>query len=175
MEGMCPDSNIDDIKLTWEDLIVDRVTEAEAAAWLADWQWLGLGRIAPVFLSRFGNWFFLRPDGAVHMLHVCEAVVELVAPDFDKFQALVNTQEGQEKCLYSALVLQFRRQGIVARGRDAIGFAPHPAFVSSLDACKVMVLTMNVWQAICGQAMRQIRGAAQSAASAGNSGDTSPR
>lgn len=150
----------DDIKLTWEDLIVDRVTVDEAAAWMAEWRWLGLGRIAPIFLSRFGNWFFHRPDGSVHMLEVTEASVERVAPDSAHFQSAVNTREWQEQYLYSALVLRFRRQGVVALGRQAIGFAPHPVFVDSLDQCKPMVLDMAVWQSICGQTMRQVRGVA---------------
>lgn len=148
----------DHIKLTWDDLIVDHVTPDEAASWMADWEWLGLGRIAPIFLSRFGNWFFHRPDGSVHMLEVTEAVVEQVAPDFATFQAAVNTQDWQEQYLYSALVLQYRRQGVTALGRQAIGLAPHPVFVDSLDKCKAMVLDMIVWQSICGQTMRQVRG-----------------
>ena len=150
----------DDVRLTWDDLIVDHVTADEAAAWLADWRWLGLGRIAPIFLSRFGNWFFHRPDGSVHMLDVTEGTLEPVAPDFDRFQAAVNTQEWQEQYLYSPLVLKYRRQGIVASGRQAIGFAPHPAFAQSLDACTVTVLDMLVWQSICGQTLRQIHGVA---------------
>jgi len=143
-----------EIKLTWADLIVDHVTPDEAAAWLGDWQWLGLGRIAPIFLSRFGNWFFRRDDGSICMLEVTEAVVDQIAPDFGTFQASMNTQEWQEQYLYSALVLKYRRQGLVALGRQAIGFAPHPALVDSLDKCEAMVFDMGVWQSICGQTMR---------------------
>ena len=153
-----PHQPTDDITLTWDDLVVDRVTPDEAAAWLAEWEWLGLGRVAPIFLSRFGNWFFLRPDGSVHMLEVTEASVEQVAPDFNRFQAAVNTPEWQEQYLYSALVLRYRRQGVVASGRQAIGFAPHPALVDSLDRCKPIVLDMIVWQSICSQTMRLARG-----------------
>ena len=150
----------DDIKLTWDDLIVDHVTPDEAAAWLAEWEWLRLGRIAPIFLSRFGNWFFHRPDGSIHMLEITEASTEQIAPDFGSFQAAVNTQEWQEQYLYSALVLRYRREGIVALDRQVIGFAPHPAFVDSLDKCKPMVFDMIVWQSICGQTLRQARGVA---------------
>lgn len=152
------DHSTTDIKLTWDDLIVDHVTPEEAAAWLADWQWLGLGRVAPIFLSRFGNWFFRRPDDSIHMLEVTEAAVEQVAPDFGTFQASVNSPQWQEQYLYSALLLKYRRLGIVALARQAIGFTPHPAFVDSLDKCKPMVLDMAVWQSVCGQTMRQARG-----------------
>src|SRR5215469_15011475 len=147
-----------EIKFTWADLIVDHITSDEATAWLADWQWLGLGHIAPIFLSRFGNWFFRRTDDSIHMLEIAEATVEQVAPDFSSFQAAMNTQEWQEQYLYSALVMKYRRQGVVALGRQAIGFSPHPALVDSLDKCKAMVLDMVVWQRICGQTMRQVRG-----------------
>lgn len=148
----------DDIKLTWDDLIVDHITADEATAWLGDWDWLGLGRIAPIFLSRFGNWFFHRPDGTIHMLEVTGAAVEQLALNFDEFRAVVNTQAWQEQYLYSALVLRYRREGVIAMDRQAIGFVPHPALVPSLDACKPMVLDMIEWQSICGQTMRQVQG-----------------
>jgi hypothetical protein len=148
-----------DINLTWGDLIVDHVTPEEAAAWLAEWEWLGLGRIAPIFLSRFGNWFFHHPHGSIHMLEITEASVEQVAPDLARFQAAVNRPDWQEQYLYSALVLRYRREGIVASGRQVIGFAPHPACVGSLDNCKAMAFDMIVWQSICGQIMRQARSA----------------
>jgi hypothetical protein len=146
-----------EIKLTWQDLIVDNVSADEAARWLADWEWLGVGKIAPIFLSRFGNWFFQRPDGSVHMLGITDATVEQVAPDFSQFQAAVNTQEWQEKYLCSALVVAYRRDGIVALDRQVIGFVPHPVHVESLRTCKPMVFDMPVWQSICGQTLRQVR------------------
>jgi hypothetical protein len=65
-------------KLTWSDLILDNMTPAEATAWLADWQWLGIGRIAPIFVSRFGDWFFHRPDGSIHELNIESAAVHRV-------------------------------------------------------------------------------------------------
>jgi hypothetical protein len=144
------------INLSWDDLIVNHLTAEEIKAWLGDWEWFGMGQIAPVFLSRFGNWFFRCPDGSVHMLDVCSAEIGFIAPDFEHFQRLVNTQDWQEKFLYSALLLKYRRQGLVARGRDAIGFTPPPVFVKSLDDCKPMVLDMHVWQSICGQTMQQV-------------------
>src|SRR4051812_41541756 len=94
------------------------------------------------------------------MLEVNEAAIERVAPDFATFRVAVNSQEWQEQYLYSALVLKNRRQGVVAVGRQAIGLAPHPALADSLDQCKAMVLDMVVWQSICGQTMRQVRGVA---------------
>lgn len=94
------------------------------------------------------------------MLEITEASAEQVAPNFGRFQAAVNTQEWQEQYLYSALVLQYRRQGIIASGRKVIGFTPHPELVDSLDKCKPTVFDMAVWQSICGQAMRQVRGMA---------------
>jgi hypothetical protein len=143
-----------DIKLTWEDLILDNVTQDEAASWLANWDWLVSGQLYPVFLSRFGNWFLRRPDGSTQLLDVLNGTIETIATTPDEFEAAVNTQDWQEKFLFSALVLKYRREGIVARGRDAIAFVPHPRFASSLDVCKVMVVTMNVWQSICSQTLR---------------------
>jgi hypothetical protein len=140
-----------EIKLTWEDLILDNVTGDEAAAWLLNWDWLVSGDVCPIFLSRFGNWFLRRLDGSTDLLDVIDGKVETISTTPEGFVSAVNTQDWQEQYLYSALVMKYRREGIVARGRDAIAFVPHPAFVESLGKCKVMVVTMNVWQSICGQ------------------------
>lgn len=149
----------DPIRLTWEDLILDNVTAEEASAWLSEWKWLLSGQIYPVFLSRFGNWFLRRPNGSTDLLDVQDGTVERIASSPEEFEAAVNTQEWQESHLYSALVLQYRRDGIVARDRDAIAFAPHPAIMNSIDNCQIMVMHMAVWQSICGQTLRQLHGA----------------
>jgi hypothetical protein len=143
----------EDLKFTWEDIIVENVTPDEAAAWTSDWNWFLSGEFYPVFLSRFGNWFLRRPDGSTEFFEINEGTIETIADTPEEFQASVNTLEWQERYLYSALVMQYRRQGIVARGRDGIAFVPHPSFVESLDECKVMI----VLQSISGQLMRQFR------------------
>jgi hypothetical protein len=148
----------EDLRFTWEDIIVDNVTPDEATAWAADWDWFLTGQFYPVFLSRFGNWFLRRPDGSTEFFEINEVTIETIAQTPEEFQACVNKLEWQEQYLYSALVMQYRRQGVVALGRDGIAFVPHPSFVESLDACKVMVMSMNVLQSISGQLMRQMRG-----------------
>ena len=144
----------DAIKLTWEDLILDEVTADEAAAWLPQWNWLVSGQVYPVLLSRFGNWFLRRPDGSTDLLDVHDGVTERVAASPEAFDAAVNTPQWQEQYLYCALVLRYRREGVVARGRDVIAFAPHPALVESIEHCKVMVMHVAAWQAICAQTLR---------------------
>jgi hypothetical protein len=146
-----------DPKFTWEDIIVDNVTPDEAAAWSVDWAWFLSGQFYPVFLSRFGNWFLRRPDGSTQFFEINEGTIVTIAATPEEFQACVNTVEWQERYLYSALVMKYRRQGVVARGRDGIAFVPHPSFVASIDACKVMVMSMNVLQSLSGQSMRQMR------------------
>jgi hypothetical protein len=88
------------------------------------------------------------------LLDVHDGVMERVAATPEAFDAAVNTQEWQEQFLYSALLMRYRRQGVVARGRDAIAFAPHPALVESIDTCTPMVMHTAAWQAICGQTLR---------------------
>jgi hypothetical protein len=115
--------------------------------------------LSPIFLSRFGNWFFRSQDDSIELFDVVDVRIERIANDFTQFQRLVNNREWQEQYLYSALLLKYRREGIVTRGRDAVGFAPHPALVESLDECQVMVMSMNVLQSVYGQTMRMTRGA----------------
>jgi hypothetical protein len=140
-------------KLTWDDLTVGDLTPDEMNRWLPQWYWLVSGELAPIFLSRFGNWFLRRRDGSTDELDVCDGILTRIAATPAEFDAMVNTPEWQEQHLYSALVLKYRRQGIIARGRDAIAFVPHPIFAPSIDQCKVITLDMGAWQAICCQSL----------------------
>jgi hypothetical protein len=114
---LCDTMQGEPLNLTWEDLILDNVTAGEATAWLSEWKWLLSGQLYPVFLSRFGNWFLRRPDGSTDLLDVHDGTIERIASSPEEFAAAVNTLEWQEHYLYSALVLQYRRQGVVARPR----------------------------------------------------------
>ena len=144
------------MKLSWNDLVVDGVTPEEAQQWLSDWSFLGLGRVAPICLSRFGDWFMLRPDGAVDRIDVLEFRIDRVAPSMEAFEAQMNDPGWQHESLLSWLVAELHEAGVVARERRCYGFAPPPAFSGRISRNDVLVLDMLVWQTICAQTWQQI-------------------
>ncbi len=140
-------------QLTWADLIIDDLPP-EAPAWLGEWNWLIRGQVAPLFLSKFGDWYLRRRNGSTEVLDVLTGTVCLVAQSPEEFQARVNDPLWQEERLLSLLVYQLHDLGKVPTAGQCYGVAPHPAFGGKLVPESVLLMDIPVWQSICSQIFR---------------------
>jgi hypothetical protein len=138
-------------KLTWDDLLIRRIPESDARTWLGYWSSMVGGRVAPVFMSKFGDWFLRRLDGGTDELSVIEGTYLSVASTSEEFASLVNTQAWQEQHLLSFHVSQLHERGIVPQAGQCYAFAPHPALLGRIDIERVMLMDIGVWQHICAQ------------------------
>ncbi len=138
-------------KLTWNDLLIENISDSDSETWLGYWSGMVTGRVAPVFMSKFGDWFLRRPDGGTDELSVIEGTYRTVASTPDEFGSLVNIQTWQEEHLLSLQVAQLHERGIVPSGEQCYAFAPHPVWVGRIDISTVMLMDINVWQHICAQ------------------------
>jgi hypothetical protein len=138
-------------KLTWDDLLIQSFSESDVRTWLGDWSGTVGGKVAPVFMSKFGDWFLRRPDGGTDELSVIEGTYKSVASTPEEFSRLVNTQEWQEVHLLSIQVAQLHERGLIPAAGQCYAFAPHPALTGRIDINRVMLMNIGVWQHICAQ------------------------
>lgn len=141
------------IKLTWEDLLIQRFPPEKVAAWLAGWSGWTSGRIAPVAMTKFGDWFLRRDDGSTEELSVIEGTYERVAATPEEFESLMNQREWQEQHLLSRLVLSFHEKGIIPKEDECYAFAPHPTLTGKISLDHVMIMKIGVWQHICAETL----------------------
>lgn len=143
------------MKLTWNDLLIQDLDEQEVSALLSPWSFMLQGRVAPIFLNKFGSWFLRRPSGQVDVLDVLAGGVEEVADSYESFVGCVNDVSWQEDFLLSRTVLDLHGAGKVPGPRECYAIAPHPALgggpAGSIHVARVMVMSLNVWQSICRQ------------------------
>jgi hypothetical protein len=139
------------VKLTWDDLLIQNIAPAEAVRCLGMWGNLVDRRVAPVFMSKFGDWFLRRPDGSTAELSVIEGTFETVAQTPQEFSTLVNTQHWQELHLLSIHVHDLYQRDLIPGPGQCYGFAPHPAFTGKIDVNTAMIVDIPVWQSICAQ------------------------
>lgn len=137
--------------LTWDDLLIQPISESDARTWLGYWPGMVDGRVSPVFMSKFGDWFLRRPDGSTDELSVIEGTYSKIASTPEEFASLVNTQLWQEQHLLSIQVAQLHERGIVPHAGQCYAFAPHPALTGRIDIAQVMLMGIGVWQHICAQ------------------------
>jgi hypothetical protein len=154
------------VKLTWQDLLIEDVTEDQFEHWIDPWRGTLSGRAAVAFLNKFGVWFLRRPDGPVDMLDVFSGDVERVADSYDALVASVNEQAWQETYLLSKLVYQLHEAGKVAGPGECYAVAPpasfggpNPMAGDEVDLEWVSVMAIPVWQSICAQSVLGTTGA----------------
>lgn len=140
------------MSLGWSDIFLQE-PEFDFRRILEQWSPLVEGQLQPLGLSAFGDFYFLRPDGAVHVLDVIEGAVRLVAVSKDVFGSCMNSREWQDANLMPEVVLQLYRCGLVRGPGQLFGFAPHPAFAGKIVPETAMVLDAVVWHGICSQAV----------------------
>lgn len=138
-------------KLTWDDLLIQGIPESDTVKWLGYWSGIVSGKVAPVFMSKFGDWFLRRPDGGTDELSVIEGTYLSVASTPEAFASLVNTQKWQERHLLSFQVAQLHERRLIPGPGQCYAFAPHPALLNRIDVDKVMLMDIGVWQHICAQ------------------------
>ena len=111
--------------------------------------WHSHGRIAPVYMSKFGDWFLRHPDSSTSELSVIEGTYSKIAAAPDEFIGLVNSREWQEDRLLSLLVYQLHeRKNIPAEGQ-CYGFTPHPLLSGRIDLNQALIVDIGAWQNIC--------------------------
>ena len=143
------------------DLVIQDLPPRELRSWLEPWRWRLSGHVTPLFLNRFGCWFFERGDGRVEMLEVFFGQVEPIASSLLEFQSAINDPAWQAVYLLSEFVGRLHSAGKVASGISCYALAPHPSAGgtdpwadSPLDTNAVMLLDAPVWQGICSQLIR---------------------
>ena len=150
------------MKLSWDDLLIQDISDANFTRWMENWSGVISGRMAPAFRNKFGVWFLRRPEGAVDMLDVFTGEIERVASSHEELLANVNDRPWQEIYLLSKYVLALHETGKIPATGECYAIAPHPALGGpnplagdALDPRVVMTMQIGAWQSICGQVLRR--------------------
>jgi len=138
-------------KLTWDDLLIQRFPKEKISSWLGVWSNSVNGRVAPIAMSKFGDWFLRHEDGSTYELSVLEGTYEKIASSQDEFETLMNQQTWQEQHLLSLFVFSLHERGIIAKEGQCYALMPHPLFTGKIELDQVVLMEIGVWQHICAQ------------------------
>jgi hypothetical protein len=143
-----------DLPLTWNDIVTPPPPADVAARCLRDWAWLYEGEVAPVILSKFGDWYLRQPDGGTVLLDVLEGTVGVVARTPAEFDTLLANPDWVDEFLLVPLVARLRREGKVPGPGECYGFAPPPRLSGTINPAHALVMNLEAWQLICAQFAR---------------------
>lgn len=139
------------LRLTWNDLLIQNISETDALVWLGYWQGVIKDKVAPLFMSKFGDWFLRLPDGSTSELSVIEGTYSTVASTPEEFASLMNSAKWQEEHLMSVIVQRLHERKIVPSEEQCYALAPHPILTGRIDVEGAMLMDIGVWQHICAQ------------------------
>ena len=141
------------IQLTWDDLLIQNLAEQDWNRWLRCWSGLVSGKVSPLGMSKFGDWFLRHPDGSTSELSVLDGTYEKIAATAGEFSALLNLPEWQEEHLLSWHLLQLHERHIIPGQGECYAFAPHPLLTGKIEIDHVTVMPIGAWQTMCAQLM----------------------
>jgi hypothetical protein len=136
-------------KLSWDDLLIQRLPPEKAGAWIEYWSGWVSGRVAPIAMSKFGDWFLRREDGSTDELSVIEGTLDRIAGTPAEFANLMNQPKWQEDHLLSWQVSLLHEKGLVPRVGECYALAPHPSLTGKIRLEHAIIMDIGVWQAIC--------------------------
>ena len=139
------------IRLGWDDLLIQNLQKQDCEKWLGYWSGWVSGKVLPLYMSKFGDWFLRNPDGSTSELSVLDGTYERVASSPDEFMGLVNSQDWQEEHLLSFIVFQLHERNIVPAEGQCYGFTPHPMLSRRIDINDALIMPIGAWQSICAQ------------------------
>ena len=139
--------------LSWNDLFIQDPS-IDVAQLLSEWRPPRvIGPVQPIGLSAFGDVYFLRPDGSVHVLDGFEGEVRLAAHSDEEFAAYMKSASWQDANLMPAVIQQLHARGLALGPGQVFGFAPHPALVGKIKPEGALVLSARAWHSICSQTL----------------------
>jgi hypothetical protein len=138
------------MKISWDDLQIKMSSENIEAVYV---QWPGLtgNKIKPLFISSFGDLFFLKADSMVYHLDVIDLQIRCLNFEEEAFPNYINNENTIKDVLLSVFILDIKNRGIIRDPHKSYAFAPHPKFTNKISPDQVTVMDLRPWINICSQ------------------------
>ena len=132
-------------------------SEVNARDALNDWVWLLNKPLKPIFLSKFGDWFFFNAQGAVEMLDMIEGQLRVVAASDSEFNALCKTPEKQSEWFLDGRLYRMHNDGLELSSGQCFGFKLAPILGGKFEAENIGIFSVWLYNSLCSQLHQQLR------------------
>lgn len=118
---------------------------------------LPIANKTPVLASLFGDVFLQDRGGYYWFLCSLEGELTRVAASAGELDAILATDEGQDKYLLGGLAMAADRRGLTLRADEVYSFGTSPVLGGTFDVENIMVRLFVVSLNVAGQVHEQIR------------------
>jgi hypothetical protein len=136
--------------IEWQALQVETTSDALARSY-GDWAQIIGSHFKPLFVSAFGDLFYVNSDLEVCHLDLLELENKSLGFTEDNFPTYINEKATIEQVLLSWMVIKLKDKGIQRKPYQVYAFAPHPIWSGSLKEEHGIVMDLYPWSSICRQ------------------------
>ena len=134
-----------------------RPSPAELGRALASWSWLDLEGKRPYRVTAFADIFFLNAARRIWFLDRLEGTLQPAFSNVDEMEAVLATEDGQDKFLLAAFVLRAEREGLELADGECYDWKISPTLGGSVEFHNIHRMNFVAAMAVSGQLHEQIR------------------
>ncbi len=131
-------------------------TPEQLLAGLEAWHWVGLDGKTPFAVTAFGDVFLESRDG-IWFLDTIEGTLALVAHSRDELQAILNSEEGQDRYLLAGFVIRAENEGRTLAEGQCYDFKVNPVLGGSIEYENIQIQDFVVALNVAGQIHEQAK------------------
>jgi hypothetical protein len=143
------------VELGWDDIVIDkRAVMADASDLMEEWLWLAPADAEPMLPTACGDLFLRRPDGSIAFLDTYAGSCATVAPDYERWKAMLGDPEQMEAWFRGGLVEELLEAGLEREpGQCFSPFVPQVVSgswePSNFHACDLLIHLAMLGQIHC--------------------------
>jgi hypothetical protein len=130
------------------DPLLLHIPPANASRWLSSWTWATGEDARPVALTKFCDWLFERPDGAIYHLSIQDGSVERVAGSRRQLSEALATGEARDRYLSATFVERAERSGKRLAPDQCYSYVIPPVIGGSFDDGNVRPFGIGAYQLV---------------------------
>jgi hypothetical protein len=126
---------------------------------IAEWRWAMTGNeIRPVILSVFGDWFYLKRDGAVYVVDTLEGNESMVSDSYDKFIENMKNVEFRDHWFLESFINRLNIENIEFSIGQCVGWKLAPIAGGKTEYDNLGVFEYKIYNNVMAKIVKQIRG-----------------
>lgn len=121
------------------------------------WSWLLTKPYRSCLMNLFGDWFLQDEEGHIDCLSILEGSIVRVSDTIDDFKRSWQDPEFVDEWFLPGFVMAMQNAGVSRTRGKCYAYQVHPIIGGSIDVANLVLLDIEVWQAVCSQLHLQVR------------------
>jgi hypothetical protein len=121
------------------------------------WSWILTKPNHSCFMNLFGDWFLQDDEGHIDCLSMLEGSVIRVSDTVEDFNRSWQDEDFVDEWFLPGFAMAMRNAGVKRSRGQCFAYQIHPIIGGPIEVANLVLLDIEVWQAVCSQLHRQVK------------------